>query len=207
MSDSPPNPLNNFPATDSSCLVVVCGCGFEVSINPPNPPKSFPVTDSDCEEVVEGLTVSVRPPRLIPPNPPKKLDSCLGFDGDCCGLDLGMIGFPVLGSILGDPDIEEPGDSGPGEVGPGDFCLGVVGGVKPWSLWWLCCFMRRFPGFPGACFCGDGGTEPCLGFGGSMPPIARCIWQFKHSHSLPAESGGLKPHRLHTWLLHSVQLL
>lgn len=43
------------------------------------------------------------------------------------------MGRPVLGSILGDPPIEELGDRGPGpgEVRPGDFCLGVVGGVKP----------------------------------------------------------------------------
>lgn len=114
---------------DSSCLGagVVWVCGLEVSIKPPKPLKSFPVTDS-CEEVE-----SVKPPRLIPPSPPKKLDSCLALDGDCCGLDF-RIGFPVFGSILGDPDTEEAGDSGPGEVEPGDFCLGVVGGVKPWSL-------------------------------------------------------------------------
>lgn len=41
------------------------------------------------------------------------------------------MGRPVLGSILGDPPSEEPGDSGPGEVRLGDFCLGVVGGVNP----------------------------------------------------------------------------
>lgn len=41
------------------------------------------------------------------------------------------MGRPVLGSIFGDPPTEEFGDRGPGEVGPGDFCLGVVGGVKP----------------------------------------------------------------------------
>lgn len=60
------------------------------------------------------------------------------------------MGRPVLGSILEDPATEEPGESGPGEVGPGDFCLGVVGGVNPWSEV-LCCFIRSFPGFPDAC--------------------------------------------------------
>lgn len=97
------------------------------------------------------------------------------------------MGRPVLGSILGDPPIEEPGESGPGEVAPGDFCLGVVGGVNPWSVV-LCCFISSLPGLPGACLWGEGGAEPCLGFvmpGGSIPPIARCIWQFRHSHSLP----------------------
>jgi hypothetical protein len=114
-----------------------------------------------------------------------------------------------LGSILGDAAAdEEAGEDGaPGEVG--DFCLGVVGGVKPESVV-LCCLISSFPGLPGACLCGEGGAESCLGFtapGGSMPPMARCIWQLRHNHSLPAESGGLNPHRLHTWLLHSVQLL
>lgn len=119
------------------------------------------------------------------------------------------MGRPVLGSILGDAVVEELGESGPGDVGPGDFCRGVVGGVNPGSVV-LCCFISSLPGLPDACLCGDGGAEPCLGFvmpGGSIPPIARCIWQFRHSHSLPAESGGLNPQRLQTWFLHSVQLL
>lgn len=109
----------------------------------------------------------------MPPNPPKKLDSCLALDGDGWGLDLGWMGRPVLGSILGDPPTDEAGESGPGEL-PGDFCLGVVGGVSPWSLV-LCCLISSLPGLPGACLWGEGGADPCLGLGGSIAPIARCI--------------------------------
>lgn len=84
-SVSPPRPPNSFPATDSSCLEAACACGLvEESIKPPNPPNSFPVTDSvaGCGPP-EGLADSVRPPRLMPPKPPKKLDSCLALAGDC----------------------------------------------------------------------------------------------------------------------------
>lgn len=131
-SVKPPKPPNSFPVTESSCFGAACAGGFDDSIKPPNPPNSFPVTDSlACEAAAAGLAVSVKPPRLIPPNPPKKLDSCLALAGDCWGLDFGWMGRPVLGSILGDPPIEEPGDSGPGELRLGDFCLGVVGGVNP----------------------------------------------------------------------------
>lgn len=96
------------------------------------------------------------------------------------------MGRPVLGSTFGDPPTEELGDRGPGEVWPGDFCLGVPGGVKPWSEV-LCCFIRSFSGFPDGCLCGEGGADPCLGLGpgGSMAPIALCIWQLRQSHSLP----------------------
>lgn len=207
-SVNPPKPPNSFPVTDSSgcCLDAAGAGGFAESIKPPSPPKSFPVTDSEgCEADAGALTDSVSPPRLMPPKPPKKLDSCLALAGDGWGLDLGWIGRPVLGSILGDPVADEAGDRG--EVG--DFCRGVVGGVRPWSLV-LCCLIRSLPGLPGTCLCGEGGAEPCLGLGtpgGSMPPIARCIWQLRQSHSFPAESGGLKPQRLHTCFLHSVQLL
>ena len=98
------------------------------SISPPKPPNSFPVTDSAaCVAAAGGFAASVRPPRLMPPKPPKKLDSCLALDGDCWGLDLCWTGRPVLGSVLG----EGPGERAPGEEGPGDFCLGVVGGVNP----------------------------------------------------------------------------
>lgn len=175
-SVSPPRPPNSFPATDSSCLDAACACGLgEESIRPPKPPNSFPVTDSaaGCDPP-EGLATSVRPPRLIPPKPPKKLDSCLALAGDCCGLDLAWRGRPVLGSIFGEP----AGERGPGEAEPGDFCLGVVGGVSPCCSLVLCCFISSLPGFPDACLCGEGGAEPCLGLvapGGSMPPIARCI--------------------------------
>lgn len=91
-----------------------------------------------------------------------------------------------MGSILGEPPTEELGDGGPGEERPGDFCLGVVGGVKPWSEV-LCCLIRSFSGFPGACLCGEGGADPCLGLGpgGSAAPIALCIWQLRQSHSVP----------------------
>lgn len=82
-SVNPPKPPNSFPATDSSCFGAACACGLEESIKPPNPPNNFPVTDSAACDVAAGFAASVRPPRLIPPNPPKKLDSCLALAGDC----------------------------------------------------------------------------------------------------------------------------
>lgn len=87
-SVNPPKPPNNFPATDSSCFGAACAGGFDDSINPPKPLNSFPVTDSAaCAVAAEGLAASVKPPRLIPPKPPKKLDSCLALAGDGWGLD------------------------------------------------------------------------------------------------------------------------
>ena len=77
---------------------------------------------------------------------------------------------------MGDPAAEDAGDRGPGELRPGDF--------SPESLV-LCCRISSLPGLPGDWRWGEGGAEPLVIPGVSMPSMARCIWQLRHSHSLP----------------------
>lgn len=168
VSVKPPNPLNIFPVTDSAVFwgpaAALARSGLADPVNPPKPLNIVPVMDSAAwEAAAGGLATSVSPPRLMPPRPPKKLDSCLLLAGEGWGLPFG-------------------------EDGPGDFCLGVVGGVKPLSEM-LCCLISRLgflPSFPGSFLEGEGGAEPLPIIGGSsIPPIALCIWQLRHSHSLP----------------------